>query len=189
MKTRIWLCGMFVLGLCLMPGCQRQPAPEEGDIDYLTLDENENGFPDVPVPEGVDVEETGTLNVRLLNTISQDDLVAMLGDLVELNIDLMDMVDVILNMRITFTYDDGITDVLEDSETIVPFDKKFEVACPNSVNVAIEVVAEIPFVGPQTIEQLDHDLIQGVDFECGETFEVEAFINEQGFPEIGLDVS
>ena len=191
MNRGIWLCGVLVLGLCMVPACQRRPAPdpEEGGIDYLVLDENENGFPDVPVPEGVEVEETGTVNVHLANTISQEDVAALVKDFIDVEADLLDLVDITLNMTITLSYDGGITDVLEDSEPFVPFEKLFEVACPNVANVAVEVVAEIPFVGPQTLEEFDADLTQGVEFECGQTLEVEAFTNDNGFPDITVTVS
>ena len=191
MNRGIWLCGVLVLGLCLVPACQRRPAPapEEGDIDYLILDENENGFPDVPVPEGVEVEEIGTVNVHLANTIAQEDVAALVEDFIDVEADLLNLVEITLNMTVTLSYDDGITDVLEDSETFVPFDKRFEVACPNVAHVAVEVVAEIPFAGPQTLEEFEADLTEGLEFECGQTLEVEAFTNDNGFPDITVTVS
>jgi hypothetical protein len=184
MNASGWLKGIFCSVLLIaVSGCQNPPAGDLEDLD----DANGDGYGDVVPPDGVDFNEDTNIKVSLENEIDIDD-VAALAEQYGVDPSLIGFATITIEMTLTLDYGDGITDVLEESETIAPFDKRFEVACPESALVGITVTATAPVVGEQIIFEQDVELTEGVEFECGETFGFAAFINDDGFPEVEMIV-
>jgi hypothetical protein len=183
-----WLmtaCGMFAIG-ALLAGCGAV-APT-GDLDALTDDANNNGFLDVTPPDGVEFLTLDNINIRLLNTVTQDDLGPLAA---QFGVDpaLLNLVSIVANIDVTLDYGNGITDTISESESIEPFGKKFEIACPNSVLVDVNVVANAPIVGPQEITTFTVRMGEGAEYECGQQIEVEVIINDAGNPDVDVNVS
>jgi len=158
-----------------------------GDLDALTDDANGNGFFDVTPPDGVEFLTLDNLKVRLANVIAQDELGGLAA---EFGVDpaLLNLVTLKADIVVMMDYGAGITDELVQSEAIDPFDKRFEIACPERVTVEVDVIAEVPVVGPQSVTDFSVSLAAGDHYTCGQTIAVEVFINASGDPDVAVDV-
>lgn len=187
MMSRFLLRGSFLaIGLAVMLAGCGATAPT-GDLDSLTEDSNANGFFDVTPPDGVDFLTLDNVKVRIVNTVATDDLG---GIAAQYGVDpsLLSLVDIVATIDINLDYGDGISDSLVQSESIEPFDRKFEIACPDNVAVDVAVTANVPIVGTQSITNFNVDLSQGAEYDCGQTIEVRVFINDNGNPDVTVNV-
>jgi hypothetical protein len=167
-------------------GCTQPPVGPD-DLASLTEDANNNGFPEVPPPEGVSFEEFGSVNVRFASTVTTDDLA---GLATEMGVDpnLLNLATITVTAFLTLDYGDGIVDELEQAENLEPFELLFEVACPLTVHVEGVVDVSAPIVGSQEAFREGFDLTQGVDYECGQTLDIEASMTDLGTPQVTLNV-
>jgi len=158
-----------------------------GDLDNLTEDSNDNGFLDVEPPDGVEFLTVDNVNIRLRNTVSQEDLGGLAA---QFGVDpaLLNLVEIVANIEVELDYGAGITDTIVESESIEPFDRRFEIACPDSLNVDVGVIAQVPLVGPQDVTDFVVNLTEGTEFECGQTVEVEVVVDENGNPDVSLSI-
>ena len=169
-----------------MPGCGTAIAT--GDLDSLSEDANGNGYLDVEPPDGVEFSTLDNVNVGLSNTITQTD-VATIAATMGVDASMLSLVSLVANMELTLDYGNGITDVLTESEPIAPFEKKFELAVPDSVDVLVKVVANVPLVGAQTVTEFTVSLTKGVEYEAGQTIDIAVSMDEYGNPDVDLNVN
>ncbi len=186
-NATVWTVVLCAGAWCLLAGCGGVSTPT-GDLDNLTDDTNNNGYFDVDPPDGVEFLTLDNVNIGLVNLIDQSD-VGSIAAAYGIDPSLLNLVTIVASFDVTLDYGAGITDTLSESEEVKPFEKKFEIACPDSVSVHASVVANVPFVGPQLITEFDVDLTEGVEYECGQTIEVEIYMDEAGNPATNLDVS
>ncbi len=166
-------------------GCQ-QPTTG-GDLSRLA-DANNNGFDDVEPPDGVEFDEETNAKVRLDNTIDSQD-VAQLASQQGIDPSLLNFVAVEVEIVLTLNYDGFESIVLRQSESLEPFTRAFEAACPDSMSIAVTVTANAPVVGPQTVFDQVFDVEAGVDYDCGGTLNVETFADENGNPRVEVSAS
>lgn len=189
MKQWWVLSGALLVAMpCMLAGCGGAGPAGTGDLDNLTTDSNDNGFLDVEPPEGVEFLTVDNVRIRMRNTVSTDDL-GPLAEQFGIDPGLLSLVSIVADIGIEMDYGNGITDELNESEPIEPFDKAFEIACPDGMNVAVNVVANVPVVGPQDVTDFVIDLLEGAEYECGQTIEVEVLLDDNGNPDVEVNVS
>ncbi len=187
MKVRSLLATAVVCGLALvLTGCGTTTAPS-GDLDTLSADQNNNGYPDVTPPDGIEFNDADNAKVAIINSLRQSDLGQVAAGM-GVEPSLLSLVSMTVDVTIDLDYGGGITDVLNESESIAPFEKRFEIACPDSADISVEVVANIPFVGPQTVAEYPVELVAGQDYECGSEIAVESYLNNSGNPAVDVNV-
>ncbi|MCB9850291.1 MAG: hypothetical protein H6817_06260 [Phycisphaerales bacterium] len=172
----------------LLAGCNGAAPTGTGDLDTLSEDSNNNGFLDVTPPDGVEFLEVNNVNIRLRNTVSIDDL-GPLAAQYGIDPSLLNLVEIVADIGIDLDYGAGISDTLSESEPIAPFDKAFEIACPDGMNVQVNVVANIPFVGEQDVTNFIVDLLEGAEYQCGQTIEVNVVLDDNGNPDVDVSVN
>ena len=174
-----WMGTMVMLAIAAT-GCQ-QPLPG-GDLSNLA-DANDNGFDDVVPPDGVAFDDATNAKVRLVNTINSAD-VAVLAEQQGIDPSLLAFVAIDVDITLTLNYDGFESIVLRQNESLEPFTRAFEAACPDSISVAVSVDANVPVVGPQNVFSQVFDLEAGTDYDCGGTLNVETFADENGNPRV-----
>ncbi|MCA9253468.1 MAG: hypothetical protein R3E58_12790 [Phycisphaerae bacterium] len=179
-----WIGAMTLLTFAVV-GCQ-QPT-SGGDLSRL-VDANNNGFDDVTPPDGVAFDEATNAKVRLDNTIDSQD-VAQLASQQGIDPGLLNFVAVEVEIVLTMNYDGFESIVLRQSESLEPFTRAFETACPDSMSIAVTVTANVPVVGPQTVFDQVFDVEAGVDYECGGILNVETYADEDGNPRVEVSSS
>jgi hypothetical protein len=181
MQRKYGLGAMLLVGLIAVAGCGGPSGPD--DLDQLTEDGNGNGFLDVTPPDGIEFSSVDNINVRLNNTIGREGL-ALVAAGYGIDANLLGLATILATMDIDFDYGNGITDALSQAEPIEPFDKKFEVACPEAMEVHIYVTASAPIVGTQTLFEQTFSLVRGDDYECGQTVGFETSVDANGNPTV-----
>ncbi len=179
-----WVGSTMVLAMAVA-GCQ-QPTVG-GDLSNLT-DSNNNGFDDIAPPVGLEFNEETNAKVRLENTIDGQD-VALLASQQGIDPSLLAFVAVDVEIVLTLGYDGFESIVLRQNESLEPFTRAFETACPDTISVAVTVTANVPVAGPQNVFDQVFDLEVGVDYECGGTLNVETFADENGNPRVEVSSS
>jgi hypothetical protein len=179
-----WIGIMTVLTFAVA-GCQ-QPT-SGGDLSNL-VDANNNGFDDVTPPNGVEFNEETNAKVRLENTIDSQD-VAVLASQQGIDPNLLAFVAVDVDIVLTLGYGEFESLILRQSESLEPFTRAFETACPDTISVAVTVTANVPVVGPQIVFDQVFDLEAGVDYDCGGTLNIETFADEDGNPRVEVSSS
>jgi hypothetical protein len=174
-----------------LAGCGFGSGGEDGGIlNHLTglPDANENGYPEIPTPEGVD--ETSTVALRIQNHITRSEA----EDLAKVNVPQIveDMVRVRARIRVDLTYPSGVTDQLTGTRPIAPFEVKAEAACPQVVEAWVTVIAEAPVVGSQTVSGLGpYRVERGTDafgYTCETLINIESFVDESGAATATVDI-
>ncbi|GJM25502.1 MAG: hypothetical protein DHS20C16_19170 [Phycisphaerae bacterium] len=171
--------------VCVTPGCMEGQA---GELDNLSTDANDNGFPEIPPPAGITFDEVGSVNVAVSNEFTRDDAADFLEQ-IGLDRNLVNIGTLSLEMVITLDYGSGIEDTIEDTETLRPFEKRFEVACPQTATIAVDALASAPFFGEQLVATFRFDLDQGENFNCGDTIEAQTIVDEDGNPDFEVFIN
>jgi hypothetical protein len=177
------------LAIALSAGCGSLPG-EEGVLDQLdmVLDTNNNGFPDVPTPEGVDKE--GTVAIALVNHITLAEAEALAQ--VEIPDFVTGIIPVYADLIVDVTYPGGITDELTGTRPLGPFEMSLELVCPEAVELLVSINASIPLVGEQTFMTLGPYLFEQDSvarrLSCNSIIRAEASLDERGQPQLSLDV-
>ena len=180
------------LALCLVVGCGGSGLG--GGVLNQALngtlpDQDADGLFDIAPPRGVPFDLDATLGTRIRSTITFADAEAAA------RVDIPDFVASWITAKITLlvTYEDGTTQTLDGVFSIRPFELVAEIACPVSVEARATVIANVPFLGPQTVASFGpftvnrSGLAEGI--ECGATFEMNIFVNEEtGLIEADVDV-
>lgn len=176
---------LVLLGVFAAPGCMET---QSGDLDNLSTDANNNGFPEIQPPQGITFDEVGSINVAVSNEFTLEDAATFL-DQIGLDPALVNIGTLDLDITVTLDYGNGIDDTLTDSETIRPFEKRFEVACPETATIAVDAIASAPFFGEQSVAQFQFDFTQGDNFNCGDTIEARTIMNDEGNPDFEVVVT
>ena len=184
-NTKFNWIGLVTLLAFTVAGCQ-QPT-SGGDLSSLA-DANNNGFDDVAPPDGVEFNEETNAKVLLDNTIDSQD-VAQLASQQGIDPSLLAFVAVDVDIVLTLNYNGFESIVLRQSESLEPFTRAFETACPDSMSISVTVTANVPVVGPQNVFDQVFDVEEGVDYECGGTLNVETFADEDGNPRVEVSSS
>ncbi len=176
---------LVLVAALLVPGCMEG---QSGDLDGLQSDANNNGFPEIPPPAGITFEDVGSVNVAVSNEFTREDAADFLES-IGVDRNLVNIGTLTLEMVITLDYGGGIEDVLEDTETLRPFDKRFEVACPQTATIELDALASAPFFGEQLVATFRFDLDQGDNFDCGDTIEATTVVDADGNPDFEVVVT
>ena len=177
MRLASCVCGWAVVGcLALAAGCG---TTLPNDLSSATTDANGNGFPERTPPAGVDFATLGSLNVRLFNTLGEAEL-AELATQYGVDASLLSLADVYVTITAVLDYGDGITDTLEESRPVAPFDLKIEVACPNAVDITLSAEARGPLGVTQPLMNETQTVTQGVQYQCGQIIEIGITTNDAG---------
>jgi hypothetical protein len=176
---------MAVVSLVLA-GCGSAPTGGGGGgvLDRLGSlpDENGNGFPDIPTPDGV--EGASRIAVELVNELT----FAEAQKLANVNIpgSVTEVVDIRLRIAINMEYEDGISNRVTGSRPLDPFEIVAEAACPESISVNVTVVASVPLVGEQTLAILGPYDFQkgdvGTGYPCDSVISLRVYTDENGQP-------
>ena len=176
---------LVLIALFVAPGCMES---QPGDFDNLDTDANNNGFPEIQPPAGITIEEVGSVNVAVSNKLTRDDAADFLEQ-IGLDRNLVNIGTLSLEIVITLDYGNAIEDSPEDRETLRPFDKRFEVACPQTATIAVDAIASAPFFGEQLVATFRFDLDQGDNFNCGNTIEARTIVDADGNPDFEVEVT
>jgi len=176
---------LVLIGVFAAPGCMEG---QSGDFDNLSTDANNNGFPEIQPPAGITFDDVGSVNVAVSNEFTRDDAAEFL-DQIGLDPNLVNIGSLDLDIAITLNYGDGIEDTLEDTETLQAFEKRFEVACPQTATIAVGAFASAPFSGEQLVATFRFDLDQGENFNCGDTIEARTIVDDEGNPDFEVVVT
>lgn len=169
--------------LLAMPACFDPPPC---DLAGLSIDANQNGFPDVIPPDGVPFETASNLNIGFSSSLTLDD-VSMIAAQLGVDPGLLSAADLTIHITLTADYENGVQDRLTCSTAIRPIDLAFEIACPSAADLMVEVQVDFPPFG--TVAEIPVDLsTTGNEFDCGQTVETEVFINDDGLLDHRLDV-
>jgi len=172
--------------LLLLAGCgtASNGGGGGGVLDRLgTLpDENGNGYPDIPTPDGV--EGGGRIAVELINELT----FAAAQKLANVSIpgSVSDVVDIRLHIALDMAYEGGVTNRVAGSRPLDPFNIIAETACPESISVRVTVVAAIPLIGEQTLAILGPYDFQrgalGTGYPCDSVIALRVYMDENGEP-------
>ena len=152
-------------------------------------DDNGNGYPEIPPPDGVDETELVAFEITNQITMSQAEQLA--------NVNIPDFVSNIVTIRarltVNLTYPGDITDRLTGSRGIAPFELRGEVACPSTMEVRVSVVADIPLMGEQTVQSFgpytfNRDTGENA-YQCNSILSIETFVDENGQANATVDVT
>lgn len=168
--------------LTVLTGCSGSPGGDGGILNRLNTlpDANSNGFPETPVPDGVD--EMATVAIDLVNSITRSQAERLA------RVNIPDFVKRIVAFRVRLvvdvTYPGEITDRLTGSRPIGTFDVKAEVVCPIALEVRVAVVADIPLVGERTVQsfgpfRLERDALTN-GYQCGSIITITMFVDDDG---------
>ena len=177
---------LVLIGVFAVPGCLE--GQQAGDLDNLTTDANNNGFPEVEPPAGVTFDDFGSINVAVSNEFTRDDAAEYLAE-IGLDPNLASIGSLDLKIEVTLDYGNGISDTLTDTESLRAFEKRFEVACPVSASIGVDAFASAPFFGEQLVATFNFDFEQGENFNCGDTIEARTIVNDEGDPDFEVVIT
>ncbi|MFH0983061.1 MAG: hypothetical protein V2A79_16200 [Planctomycetota bacterium] len=179
--------------VCHLTGCGASGGGGGGVLNQLdTLpDEDGDTFSEVPPPEGVDFDVENSVAVSITNTITRSQAMAAAGS--QLPSVVSSSISLRADVAVDLTYPGGITQHLSGSFPIGPLDLAFEVACPESIEVLVTLVASAPLVGSRPVSTFGPYVFTRGEGEyayaCGALVSVSTFINEAtGEPDVDLDV-
>lgn len=176
------LPGMLVVALLVVTGCQG--AVTGGDVDALA-DGNNNGFLDITPPSGIAFEEETNAKMVLANSIGDAEM-ATLALEQGVNPSVLNLVTFQVKLELVLEYAGFETLTLRQRQNLAPFERKLEAACPDSVQVAVTVTAQVPVIGPQVVYDGFFDLTRGVQYDCGETMTIATLVDDDGNPQVDV---
>lgn len=177
MKARLLLIAIL-LSLTQF-GCPQTP----GGLPDLDND----GFGDLPVPEGIDASRV--IQIDIESELTKQQLIDSLGSSSGLPPQFAGLISTIqINIRfdITLSYENGEEVEHTESETLRPFRIRLEAACPQNILVTVTVSITAPLVGNLEIFPPENfTFVQGGEnsFECDTVLRASAtFDGETGQP-------
>lgn len=179
MKARLLLIAIL-LSLTQF-GCPQTPAGLP-DLDN-------DGFGDLPVPEGVD--DSRILQIDIVSELTKQQL-ASSASLPPEFVGLINTVQINIRFDVTLSYENGEEVQHTESETLEPFEIRLEAACPQDILVKVAVSITAPFVGNIDVFAENFTFVQGGanSFECDTVLRASArFDEETGQPvfEVSFD--
>jgi hypothetical protein len=179
MKVRLLLIAIL-LSLTQF-GCPQIP----GGLPDLDND----GFDDLPVPEGVD--DSRGIQIDIVNELTKQqftDSLASSADFPPQFVGLINTIQINIRFDITLSYENGEEVEHTESETLRPFGIQLEAACPQDILVKVTVSITAPLVGNVPVVEESFTFVQGGEggensFECDTVLRASAtFDGETGQP-------
>jgi len=171
---RIRLAAMFLL--LVLGACSAPPDPNSQLPDAA-----KDGFLDVVPPAGVAFDEFSNISLRLISEIDTADIirVARAQNVPEEYINMLPLVSIMATADLTLRYAGGKTGTFTESVEIGAFERSFEFACPDAVDVAVRVDAQFPLGQQQPLfSGAPFTLRAGEDFECGDTIARRVYVDD-----------
>jgi len=159
-------------------GCSVPLNPAGDDLP----DASGDGFKDIVAPAGIAFEAATNVRLRLISEISQEDFVrvARARNIPEEYIAMLPLISVVVRADLTFDYPGGVRSEFGESLRLEPFERSFEFACPESVELALQVDAYLPVGGVQPLFVDAFTLNPPDDYVCGATLGYRAFVDDNG---------
>jgi hypothetical protein len=180
--------GLFVVSMlsgAVLAGCgSTGNGPTPGILDRLSTlsDTDGNGFVEVPATAGVDTSRE--VAVAIENDITRTEAISLAQTSVPNFV--ADSISLSATVLVKMTYADGKEQQLRGSRNIGPFDLSFEVACPDRVEVNVNVTADIPVVGRTSVQTFGPFVFsKGTNtgqFQCDTVIHVRSFVDASGQP-------
>lgn len=167
------LAAMFllpVLGACTAPPDPNSQLPDAA----------KDGFLDVVPSAGVAFDEPSNISLRLISEIDTADIihVARAQNVPEEYINMLPLVRIMATADLTLHYSGNITGTFTESVEIEAFERSFEFACPEAVDVALRVDAQLPLGQQPLFSSAPFTLRAGEDFECGDTIARRVYVDD-----------
>ena len=185
MKTRL-----FTLFACTLVwtaiGCvPPMPAGTINDLDTINNDTDGDGF--LELDSCGSGAQDGTIAIRVANTITREQAAALVGQ------DIPDFVGINVAITIDRMYANGEMCSDTANEELGPFELAIEATCPDRVVATVEVLANIPLVGTQSVftQAFTASSVDGradAFFECDKLIEVVAELTPSGQPTADIEV-
>jgi len=138
-------------------------------------------FSEITPPEGVEFDLDNSLALQITNSITRSQAEAAAG--VQLPSIVSTNVSIAAKVSVDLTYPGGITQQLPGTFPAAPFDLAFEIACPESIEVAVAVVATAPIIGEKPVSAFGPFFFtQGQGeraYECGSVVTISTFADEE----------
>lgn len=180
---------LMVVGLCCLVGCGSSGGGGGGVLNQLDSqpDTDGDGFAEIEPPEGVDFDSEESIALNIVNTITSSQAAAASGTQLPAGVSLS------ARVAVNVTYPGGITQRLPGTFPVGPFELAFEIACPESIEVLVTVVATAPIIGDQPVTtfgpyDFTQDGDEGYVYECGSTVTISTFVDDDT-GELGVTIA
>lgn len=170
---------------CCLSGCGSWgDGSRDGTLNELDgmPDADGDSFSEIAPPEGVAFDFDTSLAMSITNTITRSQAQAAAD--VKLPALISSNVALTAKVSLDLTYPGGMTQELPGTFPVNPFELSFEIACPDSIEAQLTVVAVAPIVGEEAVTTFGPLLYeQGVGenmFECGSVVHITTYADESG---------
>ncbi len=177
MRTAASMFGVVLTLVVMAGGCQK-PSGCAG-LSNLETDSNNNGFPDLLPPDGVEFTEERNLRISIINTLTENDLEPFAAE-AGVSPSLVSLADFLVEFRFNIEYEDGSTQTICETEPLRAFEFFFEIACPAGADLDLKLIAFAPVVGTEITRVPLALSLDTVDYECGQSVEFITTIDEDG---------
>ncbi len=149
MKTKLFLCGLLLVGMNL--GCPLQPPAAPPGPDGLS-DTDGDGFFEIEPVEGEVF--AGRIMVELLNEITREQLEALFSlDSNPLAGFALDAIDIMFAFDVTLQYPNGGERTFQDTKELGEFEIRVEADCPETITAVVTPEASVD-LGPFGVQVL-----------------------------------
>ena len=178
------LCSLLILtSVCCLTGCGSTGGGGGGVLNQLDKLPDQDGdvFSEIAPPEGVEFDFDSSLALRIVNTITRSQAEAASG--AQIPSAVSSTISVSAKVAVNLTYPGDITQRLPGTFPVGPFDLQFEIACPESIEVVVTVVASVPIIGEQPVSTFGPYVFTrgggGYAYECGALVSLSTFADEE----------
>jgi len=186
---------MIVASVCCLTGCGASGGGGGGLLNQLDGLPNEDGdaFAEIAPPEGVDFDLDESVALSIVNTITRSQAEAAAG--ADIPNAVSGSIGLSAKITVDLTYPGGITQRLPGTFAVGPFELAFEVACPESIEVLVSIVASVPIIGTQPVSNFGPYTFNqsgengAYSYTCGSEVRLDTFIDDEtGEPVVSLVV-
>lgn len=188
-------CVLLLLVVCGgLAGCGFNAAANNGGVlnrlDALP-DTDGDAFSEIQPPEGVELDPEQMLSLSVINTITRSEAEAASG--VQVSSFISSSVEVVGKVNVELTYANGVTQTLPGTFPLGPVNLQFEFACPEQIEVTVDIVAMVPIIGEQPVSTFGPYVFTKDEglyvYSCGAVITIETFIDEiTGQPMVDLNI-
>lgn len=179
MKTKLVLSAMLVV--LSQFGCTQAPVGGSPCDDP-----DEDGFCNLPEPEGVDA--TRRIAVAVESKLSKQQWINASPGQVP---GFANQLEIKMRLSVALTYENGEVVPYSRTQSLGRFTIQLEAVCPQTIEVGVSVRVEIPLVGPQTVFSDTMTFVRGGaagenSFECDQLIRVTAGDETTGEPDFAF---
>jgi hypothetical protein len=153
-------------------------------------DADGDAFSEITPPDGIVFDPETALSLHIINTITRSQAEAAAG--VQLPQVVSSSLTLAAKVSVKLNYPGDIEQRLPGSFPVGPFDLAFEVACPDSIEVLVTVVATAPIVGEQPVSTFGpYVFTQGSGdyaYSCPSIVTLTTMVDEAGAPIVDISV-